>query len=441
MKNKGTVENMKATKIDSANAKVEATITSEEISAAVEKLAKRLTKTAKIDGFRKGKVPASAVKKQYGEKLVQDAEGEMVRKVLSDALTEMSISNDKLIGEPQVTKWEKSGDNIEIEIKIAMRPEIDLSDYKSIVPDFKVPKITKKAVTDRIAELAQAQAPFVTVEEDRALVEGDTSLIDFEGSVDGVPFDGGKAEGFSLTLGSGKFIPGFEDQVIGMKKGETKDINVTFPENYGGKELAGKDAVFKVTVHGIQTKEKVTQNDELAKKMLPGEESATLDMLKEKVEEQLLNEEKSKLYNEDLKPKLLDTFVEKFVFDLPEFVVEQEMDLELNKKARELSEDEINAIKDDADKVKELRESLRADATRSVRATFIIDALAMKEGINVAEQEVMQTIYFEAMQMGQDPSAVYNQYKESGYLPAVQMAMVEDKILTKILDDKAAAAA
>jgi trigger factor len=198
--------------------------------------------------------------------------------------------------------------------------------------------------------------------------------------------------------------------------------------------------VFKVTVQGIQTKEKVTQNDELAKKMLPGEEEATLDMLKDKVEEQLVNEAKSKLYNEDLKPKLLDTFVEKFVFDLPEFVVEQELDLELNKKARELSEDELNAIKDDAEKVKELRESLRADATRSVRATFIIDALAMKEGINVAEQEVMQTIYFEAMQMGQDPSAVYEQYKTSGYLPAVQMAMVEDKILTKILDDKVAVA-
>ncbi len=136
-KNKGIVENMKATKIDSANAKVESTITNEQINVAVDQLAKRLTKTATIAGFRKGKVPASAVKKQYGEKLVQDAEGDLVRKVLADALSELSIANDKLIGEPQVTKWDKSDDKIDIEIKIAMRPEIDLSDYKSIIPDLK----------------------------------------------------------------------------------------------------------------------------------------------------------------------------------------------------------------------------------------------------------------------------------------------------------------
>lgn len=426
----------KTNKIDGANAEITATLAQSDIDANVEKIAKQLAKTAKIDGFRKGKVPVSAVKKQYGDKLVQDAEGDELRKLLDNGLKDLGVANDALIGEPQITKFEKTDGKIEVAVTIALRPEINLEGYADLAPETKKPKITAKAVTDRIQELAQAQAPFVTVEEDRALVEGDTALINFEGSIDGELFEGGAAEDFSLTLGSGQFIPGFEDQIIGMKKDEEKIVKVTFPENYGGEKLAGKDAEFKVKVNAIQAKEKVRMDAALAKKMLPGEEDATMDMLKEKVQEQLESEELSKLYNDELKPQLLEKFVTTFDFDLPAFVVEQEMDMALNKKAQTMSEDEINALKEDQEKVKELREEFRDEATRSVKATFIIDALAKAENIKVEENEVMQTIYYEAMQMGQDPSAVYENYKKSGYLPAIQMAMVEDKVLKKLIDAK-----
>ncbi len=426
----------KTNKIDSANAEITATLAQTDIDANVEKLAKQLAKTANIPGFRKGKVPVSAIKKQYGDKLVQDAESEALRDLLDNGLKDLGATNDALIGEPQITKFDKSDDKIDVAVTIALRPEINIDGYAEIAPETKKPKITAKAITDRIQEIAQAQAPFVDVDEDRALVDGDTANIDFEGSIDGELFEGGAAEGFSLTLGSGQFIPGFEDQVIGMKKGEEKIIKVTFPENYGGEKLAGKDAEFKVKVNAIQMKEKVRMDAALAKKMLPGEEEATMDMLKEKVKEQLEKEELSKLYNEELKPNLLEAFVQKFNFDLPSFVVEQEMDMALNKKAQTMSEDEINELKDNAEKVKELREEFRDDATRSVKATFIIDALAKAEDIKVEENEVMQTIYFEAMQMGQDPAAVYESYKKSGYLPAIQMAMVEDKVLSKLIDAK-----
>lgn len=426
----------KTNKIDGANAEITATLAQSDIDANVERLAKQLSKDAKIDGFRKGKVPVSAVKKQYGDKLVQDAEGEELRKLLDNGLKDLGVANDALIGEPQITKFEKTDGKIEVAVTIALRPEINLEGYADLAPETKKPKITAKAVTDRIQELAQAQAPFVNVEEDRALVEGDTALINFEGSIDGELFEGGAAEDFSLTLGSGQFIPGFEDQIIGMKKDEEKVVKVTFPENYGGEKLAGKDAEFKVKVNAIQAKEKVRMDAALAKKMLPGEEDATMDMLKEKVQEQLESEELSKLYNDELKPKLLEKFVTTFNFDLPAFVVEQEMDMALNKKAQTMSEDEINELRENQDKVKELREEFRDEATRSVKATFIIDALAKAENIKVEENEVMQTIYFEAMQMGQDPSAVYENYKKSGYLPAIQMAMVEDKVLKKLIDAK-----
>ena len=427
---------IKTEKIDGANAKITATIGNDIITANIEKIAKHLAKTTKIDGFRKGKVPTSAVKKQYGEKLDQDAEAEALREVLDAGLKELDIANDSLIGEPQISKFDKKEDAINVEVTVAVRPEIILGDYVSLAPEFAKPSTSDEDVTKRIEELSEAQASFVTVSEDRALVDGDTALINFEGSVDGELFEGGAAENFSLKLGSAQFIPGFEDQVIGMKKDEEKTIKVTFPENYGGEKLAGKDAEFKVKVNEIQEKEPVKLDDELAKKMLPGEEGASFEMLTSKVKEQLETEELSKLYNDELKPNLLETYVEKFAFDLPTFVVEQEIDMALNKEAQNMSEERLTELKENADKLTELRETFRSDAARSVKATFIIDALAKEEKIQVEEQEVMQTIYFEAMQMGQDPAQTYENYKKSGYLPAIQMAMVEDKVLSKILNSK-----
>jgi len=427
---------IKSTKIDGANAEIKATILKEVVDANLEKIAKGLTKTAKIDGFRKGKVPVSAIKKQYGERLVQDAEAEALREVLNKGLEELSIANESLIGEPNISQFDKSDDKIEVTVKVAMRPEIDMGDYSAMVKEFDKPAVSDEDVDSRIKDLATAQAPFETVEEDRALESGDTALMDFEGSVDGELFEGGSSKDFSLNIGSGQFIPGFEDQMIGMKKDEEKVLKVTFPENYGGEKLAGKDAEFKVKLNAIQTKGEVTIDDELAKKMLPGQEDASLESLKEQVKTQIENEELSKLYNDELKPALLETFVENFKFDLPEFVVEQEIDMALNNKAKSMSEDEIKELRESEEKLKELRETFRDDAVRSVRATFIIDSLAAAEGVKVEEQEVMQTIYYEAMQMGQDPQKAYEQYKEAGYIPAIQMSMVEDKVLSKLLNSK-----
>ena len=428
--------NINAKKIDAANAIIEATIINEEIQANVEKIAKELSKTAKVAGFRKGKVPLSAVKKQYGEKLEQDAESQSLRDVMAQGLKDLGVANEALMGEPQITKFDKGTESIEVAIKIAMRPEIELGEYSAMVEDFEKPAVSDEEITERIKVLADSNAPLVDVSEDRALVLGDTANINFEGFLDGTAFDGGKGENFALKLGSGQFIPGFEDQLVGMKKGEEKTIKVTFPENYGSDKLAGKETEFAIKVNSIQEKAEVTLDDELAKKMLPGEEDATFDKLKEQVKLQIESEKLSALYNDELKPKLLETFVAKLAFAIPEFVVEQEIDMALNKKAQTMSEEEIAELRENADKVEEIRETFRDDATNSVKATFIIDALARAEKISVNEQEVMQTIYFEAMQMGQDPQQAYNHYQNSGYLPAIQMAMVEDKVLSKLLNSK-----
>jgi trigger factor len=183
-------------------------------------------------------------------------------------------------------------------------------------------------------------------------------------------------------------------------------------------------------------KEDVEINEELAAKLLPGQEDQSLESLRKQVKDLLENQELTKLYNEKLKSELLETLVEKTQFDLPEFVVEQEIDMALNRSASGMSEDEIKELRENADKLKELRETFREDAERSVKATFIIDTLAMAENIKVDEREVMQTIYYEAMQTGQDPQKAYEQYKNAGYIPAIQMSMVEDRVLSTILNSR-----
>ncbi|MDF1875362.1 trigger factor [Sulfurimonas sp. SAG-AH-194-I05] len=426
---------IKTNKINGANAEISAIISMDEVNEKIEKIAKQLAKTTTVQGFRKGKVPVSIVKKQYGQKLVEDAEAEALREVLSTGLKEMDISNESLIGEPNISQFDKSDSKIEVTVKVAMRPEIDMGDYASMVKEFDKPVVDDEAVTARIIELAQNQAELVDVKRNRKMKSGDTAIIDFEGSVDGKVFDGGKGEDFALVLGSNQFIPGFEDQLIGVKRDEEVIIKVTFPENYGG-DLAGKDAEFKVKVNQIKVKEEVEVNEELAAKMLEGQEDKSLESLTAQVKVQIENEAIAKLYNDDLKPALLESLVTGLQFDLPNFVVDQEIDMALNKAAGSMSEDEIKELRENEDKLTELRETFRADSEKSVRATFIIDSLALAENIKVEEQEVMQTIYYEAMQTGQDPKAAYDKYQEAGYIPAIQMSMVEDRVLSSLLNAK-----
>jgi len=405
---------IKSNKIDGANAEIRATISMDEVNANIEKIAKELAKTANVQGFRKGKVPVAIVKKQYGEKLTQDAEAEALRDVLSQGLEDLKIANESLIGEPNISKFDKTDDKIDVVVKVAMRPEIDFGDIEALVPDFTKPKVSDKDVEKRIKDIAQQSAPLEDIKRNRMMKEGDTAVIDFEGSVDGEVFEGGTAKDFSLLLGSGQFIPGFEDQLIGVKRDAEVEINVTFPAEYQAPDLAGKDALFKVKVNQVQVKADAVIDDELAKKLLPGQDDANLEELQKQIQTQIENEELGKLYNDDLKPKLLEKIVSKIKFDLPEFVVEQEIDMALNKAAGAMSEDEIKELRENADKLNELRETFRDEAQQSVRATFIIDALAQEKGVKIEEQEVMQTIYYEAMQMGQDPQKAFEEYKAAG---------------------------
>ena len=420
-------------KINEANLLIKGELPKEAIDAQVEKLAKEAGKQMKVDGFRKGKVPPHIVKKMYGEKLEQDAEGEIIREMLNKAYEEAGIDPQEIIGEPLFKKYEKGEEKIEAEIQICLRPKFDVEGYQKAVPEYELPEVSDEEVEERIKALAEQAAPLVSLEEERPLQEGDTAVFDFTGYLDGEPFEGGSAQDFELKIGSGQFIPGFEEQMIGMKKGETKRINVTFPEDYQAPNLAGKETEFEITLKDIKVKAEPKIDDELAKTVTK-KEDATLETLKEQVTEQIRTEKLSKLYNEELKPKLLEALVEAYEFDLPENIVEQEVDNLANQKAQSLSKEELEAIQGNAEKIEELRESVREDAVRSVKATFVVDAVAKAEGVDVSDQEVSQALYYEALMAGQDPEALLKYYQKNNLFPAVKMGMIEDKLFTQLLD-------
>ena len=425
--------NITATKTDAANASVVATIDASDIEKNLDKAAKQVAKSAKVDGFRKGKVPVAVVKKMYKEQLQQDAENEAVQKILEEAKKELEINSADIIADPIFKKYDKQDDKIDIELLISLRPTIEAEDYKELAPKYEEPTVDDSEIDERLKDILESNASFAPLEEKRALKDGDQANFDFVGKIDGVEFDGGKAEGFELVIGSGQFISGFEDQMVGMEIEETKDITVTFPEDYQSDDLAGKEAVFTITLNDIKEKAEATLDDEMVKKLIPNDENATAQTVREKISEQIKSEKMSKLYNEELKPKLIEALVEKYDFALPQNIVEQEIDAQINAKAREMSQEELEQYKDNEEKINELREEVRESAENSVKATFLVDYLARKEGIEVSDQEVTQTIYYEALMSQQDPQQVIKYYQENNLLPAVKMGMIEDKLFAKII--------
>ncbi len=419
-------------KVNDANILVEGTIENSVVEANVDRLAKDAGKQMKVDGFRQGKVPAHVVKKLHGDKLRQDAEQDALKTLMDQGIAEAGVAATDIIGEPMFKKYDKKDDGIEVELEISLRPDVKLEGYEKVVPAFEKPKADAEEVEAKLADIAKQQAPFEKLKRKRMVKDEDTVIIDFEGFVDGVAFDGGKAEKFSLKIGSGQFIPGFEEQIIGMKYEEEKTVSVTFPAEYQSEDLAGKDAEFKVVLHEIQEQVEAEVNDEFAQKLLQ-DDKATVDTLKEKLSEQVVQEKVSKVYNEELKPKLIEALVKHFDFALPNNIVEQEIDAKINAKAREMKEEELNEFKDNPEKIEALRAEVKEDAENSVKATFIVDALAKKEAVEVGDQEVSQAIYYEAMMSGQDPEQVIKYYTDNNLLPAVKMGMIEDKLFGKLL--------
>ena len=275
--------NSKVEKTENANeVKLEITIEAEKFDEAMKKVYFKSAKYFNIPGFRKGKAPMNIVEKYYGKEIFyEDAFNEVVPEEFEQALKDNNI---EAVSRPDIDiKQIGKGQDLIFTAVVQTKPEAELGKYKGIEIKKIEYNVTDHDLEHELGHMQEKNSRLVSID-DRPVENGDITVIDFEGSVDGVPFDGGKAEGHELEIGSGAFIPGFEDQIIGMKIDEEKDINVKFPEEYFSKDLAGKDAVFKVKLHEIKKKELPELDDEFAKDV---SEFDTLKELKDSIKEKL----------------------------------------------------------------------------------------------------------------------------------------------------------
>ena len=367
------------------------------------------------------------------DKIEQQAAGQAFQAFIEAGIRKAGIDVQTLLGQPGLKKYENRGDAVYFEVEVAVSPEIDTDvDYMAAVPAYTRPTADPKAVDEKLADFAKKVAPLSPIAQPRAVVDGDITIIDFKGFLNGQPFEGGSAEKFKLQIGSGSFIPGFEEQLIGMNYGEERTITVTFPEDYQAENLAGRATEFKVKLHEIQEQKAPVTDDAFAQKVLK-DGNATVDTLKMKLADQIAAQALTDLYNNELKPKLVEALLGTFNFSLPNNIVEQEIDAKIREKLQYVPKEEQTQYLEDRAKFLALREAVRQEAKDGIKIAMIVEALAKKEGVEVDEQEVLSALGYQAMMSGQDPQALATYYQENNLMPSAKLALTEDKLFGQML--------
>ncbi|MBA5711743.1 trigger factor [Bacillus velezensis] len=347
---------------------------------------KKVVKQVSIPGFRKGKVPRGLFEQRFGvEALYQDALDILLPVEYPKAVEEAGIEP---VDRPEidVEKIEK-GESLIFTAKVTVKPEVKLGDYKGLGIEKDDTAVTDEDVQNELKALQERQAELV-VKEEGAVENGDTVVLDFEGFVDGEAFEGGKAENYSLEVGSGSFIPGFEEQLTGLEAGAEKDVEVTFPEEYHAEELAGKPAVFKVKIHEIKAKELPELNDEFAKDI--DEEVETLAELTEKTKKRL-EEAKENEADAKLREELVLKASENAEADVPQAMVDTELDRMLKEFEQRLQMQGMNLelyTQFSGQDENALKEQMKEDAAKRVKSNLTLEAIAQAENLEVTDEEV-----------------------------------------------------
>ncbi len=388
----------------------------------------------KVAEFKEAQAKNSLDEKKDDKNIEQEAAGQVFKEFIDAGIKEANIDVNTLLGQPILKKYEQRDDSVYFEVDLSTSPEVNVDniDYAEIVPQFTKPTADPEAVEKKLEEFAKQQAPFKPIATPKAVEEGDVAVIDFTGYIDGKPFEGGSAEKFNLKIGSNSFIPGFEEQLIGMEYGEQRTITVTFPTDYQAPDLAGKETKFDVKLHEIQEQIPETPDDAFAKKIL-SDPAATLETLKEKLGDQVISEELSQLYMRELKPKIVEALLQKVDFTLPNNIVEQEIDGLVRARTKNFTEEEHKEYMEDKEKFQALRESFREDAKKIVKTALIVEALAKREGIVVHDQEVHAALGYQAMMTGQDAQELVKYYEENNLMTSAKMGLTEDKLFGQML--------
>ena len=370
------------------NAIVELTVAfdSEEWKATQEKALDKLAKNVKIDGFRPGKAPAAMVRARVSKASVLEEATDMILQTkFVEILTEANVEP---VAQPALSVQKVDADELEVQILVPVKPQVELGEYKGLEVKKGRVTVTKKEIEEQLANY-QTQFAELTVKEGGKVAKGDTAVIDFEGFVDGVAFEGGKGENYPLEIGSGSFIPGFEDQVIGMTVDKEQDIVVTFPEDYGAADLAGKEATFKVTVHEIKEKHLPEIDDELAKDVnIDGVE--TLDQLKDHIKANIKTRKESENENKFM-DDLYKAIVASSKVEDSDALLEQEQGLMLQEVEQNLQRQGLNfevyqqftgKSKDD------IKEDIKPQAEERVKLNAILAAIIEEEKLAVSDEEL-----------------------------------------------------
>lgn len=379
-------------------------VSAEEFNKALDKAFKKVVKDVQIPGFRKGKIPRGLFEKRFGvEALYQDAVDFALPTAYMQAVEEADIEP---IDQPEIDIDQiEKGKPLIFTAKVMVKPEVKLGEYKGLEVEDEEVEVTDEDVMHDLEHQRERHAELV-IKEEGEIEEGDTAVIDFEGFIDGEPFEGGKAENHSLEIGSGQFIPGFEDQLIGKKSGEELEINVTFPEDYHAKEFASKDATFKVKIHEVKSKELPELDDEFAKDV--DDEVETLEELKNKTKEQLLEQRKQNAENKK-QETLIEKASENAEVDIPEVMIENELDqmvqefeqrLQMQGMTLEMYSQFSGQDKD------ELKEQMREDAEKRVKTSLTLDAIVEAEGLEASDEDVEKELDKMAEMYGTDKEQI-----------------------------------
>jgi len=356
---------------------------------AMKKVYAKNIKYFNVPGFRKGKVPMNIVEKHYGcEIFYEEAFNELVPEIFE---TELKENNIEAVGTPDIDiKQMEKGKNLIFTAIVQTKPEVKLGKYKGIELKKVEYNVSDEDIEHELGHMQERNSRLVTID-DRAVESGDITVIDFEGFVDGKAFDGGKAENHELTIGSGTFIPGFEDQIIGMKIDEEKDINVKFPEEYFSEELKGKDAVFKVKLHEIKKKELPELNDEFAK---DASEFETLDELKASIKEKLEKENESRAKYE-LEEEAIKVVCDNVKIEIPSGMIDTEIDnmvkdIETRLKYQGLGFEQYLQMIGKTNE--EFRKEYEEQASKQVKSRLVLEAITKTENLEADEEAVNKKV-------------------------------------------------
>ncbi len=425
--------NVTVNPVDQHKVTLEIEVEATEVKKGIDQACKRIASQVNIPGFRKGKAPRKVLEMNFGKEAILEEAFELTAgKAYSDALKEQDITP---VSDPEIEKVTfEEGQNLVFKATVTKKPEVKLGEYKGLEATKQDAVVTDEQVAAQLDNIRNQQAKMVVADADATLQKDDFAVIDFAGSIDGKPFDGGEGKSYPLQIGSGNFIPGFEDQLIGAKAGDDVTVKVNFPEEYFVKELAGKEAEFKVHVHDIKRKELPELTDEFAKE---ASSYATVEELKNDLRQKMEADASHRAidaYNSELIQKAVDNAE----VEIPEVMVEDRVnqmieELAMNMESRGVTIDDY--LKFSNKTIEGLREEYKEQAASNVRADLVLEAIGKAENIEVTSDDINFEIFTMSQNFGADPKEVWKIITKEKRVPMLVSSIGRKKAARFVIDN------